>query len=918
MPTIFGMKTKLVSTSLMVQLKSEDWQPLGTGCNYQTEQCDIHSKKLQKLMLENDLKISSDEESEQVSQKSLLTAISESSPMQQIQGTASVHYNDEPSSSSESESSSESDSEVEIYSNDANNSKPSHIPTPEPEQTSTSKWQLDKWLNKVNSQNNNTATVSTNCNYGLGNDQFHSLPQKKNPERAKTLLLSQADFKDRENQTPIGEKRLTAAHKTKRCKQKLPTHDESASSGRSMGKEQSRRTAEMSVEGDVSLLDTENHSIICKGRGSQNSSTSEQHKTKPNDNKIGPKRELQMSTLCEKRKYSATGENVPKSSDFFGTECLSSSSSSGPRLDSDNEEFLPAKFPPTSASPDSHKLNDCSDSLSSIRSCSAVTSVNKTINESTNDSEAQLFALVPFGRNELLSPLKDNEEFQSLWVKIDLTLLSRIPGQSSKESLTQKNVVEGICNSNVSKGCSPSREKPSTKSIRKRKCENIDAYNKNKKNHLDEEPLIAVLPSNDSSSLPCQQALSIDELSKQTNESEKILQRSFSSLPSISNQKHPNENNTTAGGNNDTVLPSSSSSTFSSLKHWKSESPCHTKDTSKGLHVNSESNLSNRPPQASSWLSASKGQKDVWRPRLVFDEKQHNADYYLQEAKRKKHKADALMEKFEKAVNYIDAALSFIECGNAMEHGPLEAKSPYMMYSETVELIRYAMRLKTHSGATATQADKQLAALCYRCLALLYWRMFRLKRDNAVKYSKALINYFKCNRKKVLNSSIAHAAVHQKDLCQYCGQSLQFKHTNHCCNFQQKKDSGEIAKTSNLWDASGKCIRTSSSMLPTPSLVSSAGSHESSSSNIRSSPSSTINIPQRIHQLAANHVYITNSILYSYDYWEIADKLTKENKEFFHDLDAQMEPITLHSSMTHLVQYTQQGLHWIQISNHML
>lgn len=39
-------------------------------------------------------------------------------------------------------------------------------------------------------------------------------------------------------------------------------------------------------------------------------------------------------------------------------------------------------------------------------------------------------------------------------------------------------------------------------------------------------------------------------------------------------------------------------------------------------------------------------------------------------------------------MNYIDAALSFMECGKAMEEGPLEAKSPYTMYSETVELIR--------------------------------------------------------------------------------------------------------------------------------------------------------------------------------------------------------------------------------------
>lgn len=46
------------------------------------------------------------------------------------------------------------------------------------------------------------------------------------------------------------------------------------------------------------------------------------------------------------------------------------------------------------------------------------------------------------------------------------------------------------------------------------------------------------------------------------------------------------------------------------------------------------------------------------------------------------------VDKLGKAVNYIDAALSFMECGKAMEEGPLEAKSPYAMYSETVELIR--------------------------------------------------------------------------------------------------------------------------------------------------------------------------------------------------------------------------------------
>ncbi|PNI20786.1 AFF3 isoform 15, partial [Pan troglodytes] len=185
------------------------------------------------------------------------------------------------------------------------------------------------------------------------------------------------------------------------------------------------------------------------------------------------------------------------------------------------------------------------------------------------------------------------------------------------------------------------------------------------------------------------------------------------------------------------------------------------------------------------------GHRDCKRQKLVFDDMPRSADYFMQEAKRMKHKADAMVEKFGKALNYAEAALSFIECGNAMEQGPMESKSPYTMYSETVELIRYAMRLKTHSGPNATPEDKQLAALCYRCLALLYWRMFRLKRDHAVKYSKALIDYF--------------------------------------------KNSSKAAQAPSPWGASGNSV----------------GSQGSLSNASALSPSTIVSIPQRIHQMAA-------------------------------------------------------------------
>ncbi|KAM9449201.1 LOW QUALITY PROTEIN: uncharacterized protein ACWYII_013808 [Salvelinus alpinus] len=265
------------------------------------------------------------------------------------------------------------------------------------------------------------------------------------------------------------------------------------------------------------------------------------------------------------------------------------------------------------------------------------------------------------------------------------------------------------------------------------------------------------------------------------------------------------------------------------------------------------------PPMCESWgppLQRAGSQRGT----VLNHEPPHHAEYYMHEAKRMKHRADAMVDKLGKAVNYVDAALSFMECGKAMEEGPLEDKSPYSMYTETVELIRYAMRLKNHSGPGARQEDKQLAVLCFRCLALLYWQMFRLKKDQAMKYSKALLDYF--------------------------------------------KSSPKVPTTPPTWSDSGKGTGgPPSSLSPSPSAL-----------PLGSSPSSLINIPLRIHQMAANHLNITNNVLYSYEYWELAESLVRDNNEFFNYLNTLSGPLTLHSSIAHAVQYTRQGLQWIRIS----
>ncbi|XP_036401398.1 AF4/FMR2 family member 3-like [Megalops cyprinoides] len=431
--------------------------------------------------------------------------------------------------------------------------------------------------------------------------------------------------------------------------------------------------------------------------------------------------------------------------------------------------------------------------------------------ERGGQEQQKLYTLVPFGRNEHHPDLSNSPSSQhsrsqglrTLLVRIDLTLLTRVPGTTTS--------LPRDCSSTSSSSCSSSRKAQHTAAMRhlcpfdsdlgdnkKRKCENGGLHRDSKRPHPHPAPSSGRVAITERAPLEAYPEVQLNGYQEGHPSSKR---RPLSPLSPLSDTLEPPESRVTP-------LPSSKMS-------------CKL-------------------------------------------EKLHHAEYYLHEAKTMKHRADAMVDKFGKAVNYVDAALSFMECGKAMEEGPLEAKSPYTMYAETVELIRYAMRLKSHSGPGASPEDKQLAVLCFRCLALLYWRMFRLKKDHAIKYSKALLDYF--------------------------------------------KSSPKASHPSASWSASAKNTGSQSSMSPSPSSVGSQGSHGGSSG------SPFISIPQRIHQMAANHLNITNSVLYSYEYWEVADSLAKENKEFFNYLNNLMGPLTLHSSMAHIVQYTRQGLQWIRIS----
>ncbi|KAM8952896.1 AF4/FMR2 family member 2 [Pelodytes ibericus] len=856
-PPLTAIHTPCKAEQTKFSIATKDSQHLTSGYNIQ-KRCDATTKAAaksipQKSMLEDDLKLSSDEEdSEQASEKTKTRPIPVNGlPLPIVHGANIVNSSGGSGSSSESESSSESDSDSESSSSDSECNREARHATPEPEPPSTNKWQLDKWLNKVNSHNK---TIINNQNDVQSDTTHHSEAQsstqaEEQSKRDLNSIISQSDSKERELRSPVREKAKPRAPlkppETKTLKQKSPAHNEPVSQ-RSVAKKQPKKVEITSSAEDYNWNKPNPTSSTPKEKEVQETPEQPKSRTKSTVAKTAPRKEQRTSTgsTLEKKKARGANKIVPKSREFIETDSASDSNT-------DQEEVLQVKvLSACSGLTSTVKSKDCSSS--NVLSVSSITSHNSNISlDQTNNDLEEPFSPLPIVQNEILSPLRDYEELKSLWVKIDLTLLSRIPGQETFEAVSVKNEVRDTGFKHKHQTSATGAEKITTKSRRKHKqAESFDALSESKKTRLEDNAVPCLLPPC-ISPIPSIRTTGTKEIKKATKKrEEKVFPPLLSPLADE---------------------PTSVPTTTTSTRHKKNGS---AKGVCEEDHSRpSSSSLENIHLEPDIWpsLSTSNGNTNYRRTKITFDETLHNADYYMYDAKRLKHKADALMEKFGKAVNYADAALSFIECGNAMERDPLEAKSPYTMYSETVELIRYAMRLKNFTSSTASDGEKKLAVLCYRCLSLLYLRMFKLKKDHAMKYSRSLMEYF--------------------------------------------KNSSKSSQAPSPWGGNGKNTETPSPMSLSPSPVGSAGN---SSGATGSSSTGTVSIPQRIHHMAASHVNITNNVLRSYEHWDMADKLTRENKDFFQDLDTVMEPLTQHSTMTYLVRYVRQGLHWLRIESHLL
>ncbi|XP_053704121.1 AF4/FMR2 family member 4 isoform X1 [Synchiropus splendidus] len=775
-----------------------------SSSSHQSKACDD-----QPTRLEDDLKLSSSEDSdgEQDSAKnaSRITSASNNSE-------GPEQPRDDSSSHSGSESSSGSDSESESSTTDSEANEPPRPASPEPEQPMANKWQLDNWFKKTKFSpaspldNNN---VPTKC-------------KKEGRENSSGRSYSSQGGGSKDSSTPTPCRDLRAAQKGEsgRGRQKFPAQSESSTGNRRpVGKKQPKKSEKVPVvEEPKGGLRVESepaqeipHRPKAATKGPRKPSIKKEPKSSPRPTAAA------VTATTDKRKNKAPTKTSPKSRQFVDTDSSSS--------DSEGNDSIPS----SSQTP---KYSE------SIRTPVCVFS--------------------PMEEKELLSPLSDPDERypsrpppqQVLLVKIDLSLLSRIPGRPYKDLAEIKVERED----SLDRDSKQSSEKTSSKNKRKHKNDEESTKPESKRSKLEEKSQ----SHHKSSSKESKRSLEKKE--------EPAPSPSMSGLQRTPKAEHTSRKRTASqsstslsSGTGSGKEGSHSTKSSSSSKHRKGEDKGRSTRDGKEKSSKGCDNQLAVPPLST---DSSKSQ----RSKLAFEDRVHSADHYLQEAKKLKHSADALVDRFEKAVYYLDAVVSFIECGNALEKSAQEAKSPFPMYAETVELIKYTMKLKSSMAPDATAADKRLAVLCLRCQSLLYLRLFKLRKDSALKYSKTLTEHLK---NSLSNTQAPSPGMGNK--------------------------------------AAGMPSPVSPKLSP-----GTAGGYSAGSSS--SSASSSVTIPQRIHQMAASYVQVTTNFLFATEVWDQAEQQSKEQRDFFLELDKVMGPLIFNTStMTELVRYTRQGLHWLRL-----
>ncbi|NWV83529.1 AFF1 protein, partial [Dasyornis broadbenti] len=829
-PPLTALNTPTKAESSKFPFLTKELQPEGSVAKDQKQygapsETLLPSSQPRTSMLQDDLQLSDSEESgdDQVVEKSPSSLAPPSSLQSQPKSVASAHSSSSESGST-SDSDSSSDSETESHSSDSESNDPPRASVPEPEPPTSNKWQLDNWLTKVNPPAVPTESLSEIAR-GDGREEG----KKQEWDISSNSSQQHAELGEPPHKTQVARTPQEAPLPTKRSCQKPPVHTEELSPRQTVGIKRPRKPLVhegpkrgLKVESDPGPLEVRDQSSRDKPK------VKKTVKTKSTDRK-DLKQGLQEPSEKKKDKGSHQDNTKP---------------------------FLDSKL-----------MGDAQarDTLSPLPQDQGITPI-RTSSHRPQDLHKEKLPL-PL-REKLLSPVRDPPTYEHLVVKIDLCHLEKVPQPPRKDGHQKNGETKDLSGARKQDLKRKATDTPE-ESLGKKKREEKEETDRKKMKSEKETKSLQSSANKDSSKL---------KASKASFESQK--KDMLPPLPAMSTgqpapkstkvtQKRPRTETDELPAMDNPAGSKSNHKHPLFAKHRKMEGNCT--EQSKGIK-GSAGDVTKPFPVPSLPNGTSKPR----RPLLKF-EKQHSKEYYIEQAQKLKHKADAMTDKTGKAFQYLEAALLFIEYGIALESDVLEPKSAYSILSDTIVLIKFIMTLKPFADSVSSHG-KIFAVLRMRCQSILHMAMFGYKKDTAMRYSRLLNDYFKSNFRVI------------------------------------QAPSPGVARSTGL--------PSPLSPIPSPagSVSSQLGSNDSNSighNGIGNSTGSTVTVSCHISSVTSSYVNITSYILHAYEIWEKADALARKNKEFFAELSRATSALALTSSLTDLVHYIRQGLQWLRLEANM-
>ncbi|XP_076823975.1 uncharacterized protein LOC143469915 isoform X2 [Clavelina lepadiformis] len=274
---------------------------------------------------------------------------------------------------------------------------------------------------------------------------------------------------------------------------------------------------------------------------------------------------------------------------------------------------------------------------------------------------------------------------------------------------------------------------------------------------------------------------------------------------------------------------------------------------------------------------------------------------YMKVGKRLKHEGDQLSdrktkrtkvgESLRRALYYFEATLCFVMNGYVLEmenesgeNTPGSGNSPAGMYNQTIAFFDYILKMRPH-GEVEEIAFKRLTLSCIRSQALLYLRIYKLKKDLVGKYSDILAEHFTHNTNK----------------------------PNRTPSSPWRAINGQ-----NVVSPISPAIPSPYGIsVPGPSPIAGNNANNSCESipaqiNKMTSPASQngVLMSPQIHEMMKVYHLVTTNLLQAHDKWDLAETLYAEHSDFFKTVDTLCgQPLTLYTSLRDMATYNRVILH---------